>query len=362
MMQLLKIALLLGGILLLAVGGEGIFHAARSRQLMALTCEQFVEQPPQTLWVRISGCDIDYLGAGYHESKGRITELFFPMRPAGRARTTPASVLMATRDPEVLAIAQHTIGEGRQPDQEAFLVMMLRIVTMLKVSRQVEGYARSGVIGLLRTRRTLAGLSAPLAPDVVVIDLRGRPGFVRHGIEAAVGLLLVMLPLGLARRPSPAPADPPALDVPERSAPPPDPIPRRLPGLMLLNIDPAAGAGAVEHAPPIGTRSEVAQRLGSVFPGVRVDGDGRGTVRGEDWSLTLHLGDEDTVWTVTVEACGDGSVDAIRTLAAATRWRIFVPKRGGFVDAGGLGLMDRTGRELTGGTGGGGDAKKRFLR
>jgi hypothetical protein len=355
MMTLLKIALLLGGILLLAVGGEGLFHAARSRQLIALTCEQFVAQPPRTLWVRISGCDIDYLGAGYDESKGRITELFFPMRPAARARTTPAAVLMATKDPEVLAIAQHTIGEGRQPDQEAFLVMMLRIVTMLKVSRQVEGYARSGLIARLRTRRALAGLSAPVSPDVVVIDLRGRPGFMRPGIEAALGLLLLMLPLGLARRPSSGGADLPVLDVADGSPPPADPIPRRLPGLMLLNIDPAAGAGAVEHAPPIGTRSEVAQRLGSVFPGIRVDGDGRRTVRGEDWSRTLHLGDEDVVWTVTAEACGDGSVDAVGRLAAATRWRIFVPKRGGFVDAGDLGLMDWTGRELTGETGGSGE-------
>ena len=49
MMKLIKIALLLVSILLLAIGGEGIYHAARSRQQLALTCEQFTGPPPRTL-------------------------------------------------------------------------------------------------------------------------------------------------------------------------------------------------------------------------------------------------------------------------------------------------------------------------
>ena len=52
MMKLLKIALLLVSILLLAIGGEGIYHAARSRQQIALTCEQFTGPPPR----RACGC------------------------------------------------------------------------------------------------------------------------------------------------------------------------------------------------------------------------------------------------------------------------------------------------------------------
>ena len=109
---------------------------------------------------------------------------------------------------------------------------------------------------------------------------------------------------------------------------------------MLLNVDPAADAGAVEHAPPIGVRSEVARRIADVFPGFRVDGEGRGTVRVEDWSLALHLGRDEKVWTVTVEARGEGTIDALETLAAATGWRIFVPKRGVFVDPGDLRMVD----------------------
>ena len=137
----------------------------------------------------MSGCDIDYLGAGYRESEGQIIELFFPIRPPAQARTTPAALVVATSDSDVLAVAQNTIGGGQQPDQEAFLVMMLRIVTMLKVSREVEGYARSGVMELLRraarspvsARRWRRRFSCSICTRVRVFSL--------PGIEAGVGLV-----------------------------------------------------------------------------------------------------------------------------------------------------------------------------
>jgi hypothetical protein len=343
MMKLLKIALLLVSILLLVIGGEGIYHAARSRQQIALACEQVTEQPPRTLWLRVSGCDIDYLGAGYRESKGRILELFFPVRPATQARTTPAALVVATRDSDVLALAQHTIGGGQQPDQEAFLVMMLRIVTMLKASREIEGYARSGVMERLWTRRALSGLSAPLAPEVLVLDLHARPDFVVPGIEAGLGLVLLIPSLRLLARRSPVRTGSPAVaPVPDAiTQPPAGPAPRRLPGLMLLNLDPEADASAVEHAAPLGTRSEVARRIADVFAGFRVDGEGHGTLRGEDWSLTLHLGADENVWTATVDARGDGSIGPLETLAAATGWRLFAPKHGVFLNASDLRPVER---------------------
>lgn len=336
MMKLLKIALLLVSIPLLAIGGEGIYHAARSRQQISLTCAQFAEQPPRALWLRVSGCDIDYMSAGYRESGGRISELFFPVRPAAKAKTAPAALVMATRDAEVLAIAQNTIGGGQQPDQEAFLVMMLRIVTMLKVSKEVEGFARSGVVELLKTRRALTGLGAPLAPNVLVLDLHARPDFLVPGIEAGAGLCLLLLSLVLLARRSRRGIEAPASDVRPLVAP----APRRLPGLMLLNLDAAADASAIEHAAPLGSRSEVAHRIADVLEGFRIDGDGHGTFHGDGWSLTLNFAGEEKVWTVTVEALGEGSIRAVQSLALATGWRIFVPKRGAFADPAHLAQMD----------------------
>ena len=77
--------------------------------------------------------------------------------------------------------------------------------------------------------------------------------------------------------------------------------PRRLPRLMLLNLDPEADLGAVEHAAPLGSRGEVERRIAEVLPGFRVDPAGLRHLRGEDWSLALHLGGDENVWTVTVD-------------------------------------------------------------
>jgi hypothetical protein len=56
-------------------------------------------------------------------------------------------------------------------------------------------------------------------------------------------------------------------------------------------------------------------------------------VRGPDWSLVLDLGRDEPVWTITVEARGDGSTTALERLARETGWRIYIPKLGTFVDA-----------------------------
>jgi hypothetical protein len=332
MMKLLKIALLLASIPLLAIGGEGLYHAARSRQQISLTCDQVAKQQPRALWLRVRECDVDYMGAGYRESGGRISELFFPVRPMAQANTAPASLVVATRDASVLEIAENTMGGGQQPDQEAFLVMMLRIVTMLKVAKEVEGYARSGVVEMLKTRRALTGLSTPLAPEVLVLDLHARPDFLVPGIEVGVGLALLLLGFFLRARRPPAGLGSPARAPASSERPPAGPAHQRIPGLMLLNLDPAADASAIEHAAPLGSRSEVARQIAGVLEGFRVDGDGRGTFHGEDCSLTLHFAGEEKVWTVTVEARGNGSIRALESLAATTGWRIFVPKRGTFAD------------------------------
>jgi hypothetical protein len=193
MIKLFTAALLLVSLLFLAHGGEALYHAATNRQPVVVTCDQFVRQRPNALWLRVAGCDIDYLGAGYRESKGRLDELYLPIRPPSQPPTSPAALVIATNDPQVLAIAGTTIGNNKQSDQDAYVGMMRRIVTMLGASKQVEGYARSGVIERLETRRTLSGLTAPLAPDFVVLDLHAKPSFVRPGLEVGIGLVLVLV-------------------------------------------------------------------------------------------------------------------------------------------------------------------------
>jgi hypothetical protein len=345
MMKLFTAALLLVGLVFLAHGGEALYHAAMNRQPVIVTCDQFVRQRPTALWLRVTGCGIDYLGAGYRESNGRLDELFLPMRPPSQPPTSPVALVVTTNDPQVLAIAGTTIGNNQQPDQDTYVGMMRRIVAMLRASTEIDGYARAGIIERLQTRRALAGLTAPLAPDVTVLDLHARPAVVRPGIEAGIGLALLLVLLtwrGGRRQVSAVAVD----DLPAasnfRDEPPVALLSRRLPSAMLLNLGPSARVSEVESAPPLGPRDNVRGRIVGILGATEAARDGRATVNGAGWSLAFDLGQDDQVWTITVDALGgDGSIDALERLARETGWRIFVPKLGIFVDPSALRKLSR---------------------
>ena len=337
-MKLLKSALVLLGLLLLAIGGEGVYQAATSRPQATLPCDEIAREPQRAKWVRITGCSVDYLGAGYYrESGGRVSELFLPVRPALEPKTTPVAIVVATRDPEVIALLQATVGGGQEPSQETFLVMMLRIVTKLAVSRDVEGYAPGGIAGYQQARRARVALNAPLAPQFIVIDLHAEPSFMMHGIVAGTGLTLLVLGLLVRRRRRAAAGveSKSANTLVGPSAAEATGIPRRIPPAMLLNLDASAGPGEIEHAPPIGSRAETLSRIAENvidFGEAGFDATGRRVLSGPDWTLLLDIGTADVVWTVTAEARGDRSLGVLERLARGTGWRIYVPQRGAFVD------------------------------
>ena len=330
MLKLVPAALVLVSLLFLAHGGESAYYAATNRQQVAVACEQFAKEPPRALWIRVTGCEVEYLGAGYRESGGHLDELFLPMRPPSQPSGAPVPLVVATTDPQVLAIAGATIGNNQQPDQEAYVGMMRRVVGMLNASKEVEGYARSGVLERLQTRRALAGLTSPLAADVVTLDLRARPSLVRPSIEIGIGVTLLLVAVAWRRKGAAHVVDRPVDAAP---AEPVNGVPsRRIPSAMLLNLGPAADAADLETAPPLGSRSEVRDRIVQVLGPSGAVHDGRATVTGPDWSLALDLGREEPVWTVTVEARGEGSTSALERLARETGWRIFIPRLGTFVN------------------------------
>lgn len=318
---MIRLVLLIVGLALLLVAAGPLYHAARSREQLVLSCARFASERPEAAWLRLTGCDVDYVGAGYRESNGRVEELLFPVRPTGQARNVPAVVVVATRDATALDIAQRTIGDGRQPNQDAYLVMMLKIVTALKASREVEGYARVGWLERIAARRVISGLAGPVDASAIVVDLHERPDVLVPAIEAAAGAIALLLSLVLQirgrRRRAPTPV---LTEVPLR-------------GLMLLNLPPEAGPDAVEHAPPLGSRAEVVGRVQTALPGLRVSGEGRYALEGADCTIELSLGAADPVVTAVLDARGTGALDVVRKLVHETGWRVFAPRRGTFVDA-----------------------------
>jgi len=341
--------LLLAGLPLLAIGSEGLYHAIGNREQRVMTCEQFVRERPKAAWLKLTNCDVDYIGAGYRESNGRISELFFPIRPAGQPRNVPAVAIVATKDAGALGIAQGTIGNGGQADQEAFLVMMLNIITSLNASREVDGYARVGIVEALNARRVVSGLAGPLDPSPVVIDLRGQPTLVVPALEVAAGALAVLafvfLQIRGRRRDRRAPAAeqsaaPSMATAPDAALPgaesPAPMMPQRLRGLLLLNLPDDAGVEAIETAPPLGNRADVVRKLEGTLPDLGIDDSGRATFNGPDCTIWVALGTSEPVATAVLDAQGEGAPTFIRALLAATGWRVFAPRRGVFVDAGQL--------------------------
>ncbi len=362
---MLRLALLLLSIPLLAHGGDGIYDAVRNRQMTTVTCPQFMRSPPNARWLRVTGCEMDYTHPAITASGNQVTEMYFAMRTRNEPRDAPVSLIVATRDSQALAVAQQALGNGTPVDDEAFTVAMLRVVGILRAAREVDGYARNGIIERLLTRRALAGFDAPLASNVIVLDLHARPSFLIPGIETGAGLILLVAAAALRRRrqpvavaePSPAepgsalapaeiaeaalePAEAP-VEIPELSTkiteppavpePPPAILERRLPPAMLLNLDASASITEIEYAPPLGNPQEVAARVAKVLGPLTEEGGGRYSVAGADWRLDFDLGRDDSVWTATVDTRGsEAALDALDRLARDTSWRVFVPRLGTF--------------------------------
>ena len=311
------VALVLGAPLL-AHGAEGLYYAVRNTELVTVACDRFMQDPPRARWLRVTGCDIDYTHPAFSTSAGRVTELFYTMRLRGQPTNTPASLVVATRNPEALAIAEEGLGNGSQIDEETFTVAMLRVVDLLRAAREVDGYARNGILERAFTRRALADFSASLAPNATVLDLHAQPAMVRPAIEAVAGLLLVAA--GTRRRRARGAEA-------TVSAPP---LERCLPPAMLLNLE-IAEAGEIEYAPPLGTRGDVVAQISAVLGPLTDEGEGRYRLGADDWRLTLDLGRDDPVWTVAADARGsEVACDTLDRLARETRWRVYVPKLGTF--------------------------------
>lgn len=337
-----RIALFLVSIPLLAHGGEGLYHAFRSRTQAQVTCAELTRGRPASGWLRVTGCEVDYVRAAYREQRGRITELFFPLRPMGSSPAVPAALVVSTRDPQVLAIAEKTIGSAMRPDEEQFLVMMLQIVTTMRAAREVDGFTRSN-LEMLRTRRDLAAIKAPLADGFAVLDLHRRPRILFPAIEAAAGalalLLFTFLMTGRRRRavrehatPAEAEAVTATTNVagaPHRAAPgnaAPD-----LRRLMLLNLPPDAATSAIETAPPLGTQESVRSALARVLPGISFAGSGIAEFNRPDHSIRADLGQHPEVWTIAIDMAGDAAAAALKRLVTQTGWRAYAPKLGRFI-------------------------------
>ena len=323
--------------LLLTLGAEGLYHALLGREMVAVDCAEFTRARPRSHRLLITGCDMDYAAAAYREAGGEVQEIFLPARPRGRA--IPAPIVVATRDSSVLAAFRPVASaNGSIPPQQSVTVVE-KAAGLLRITRGIDGLARSGIIEQLRSRRLLSGLTGSTAPDAVIVDVRGTPDFLRPSLILMAGILLAALPF--VRRKSAArvaaagflPGNVPATSPGKAPATLPGMVPATVPQwpkLLLLKLEVAATPDSVEKAPPLGSRGEVLQILCGVIADLELSPSGQVLTR-SDGSLTLDLGPHDPVPTVVVDAHGEAGVALVKEVLHMTGWRAFAPKTGLFM-------------------------------
>ena len=321
--MLLRAALVLISLPLLLHGGEGLYVALANRAIEQMSCDDYMDLGAPGAWVRITGCELDYLNAGYRDagplqpilpgSGSKISELLFPARPRGGDANAPVRLVVSTRDPVVLAIAERTFTGAGNQDQESFLVTMLQVITAMRASNEVDGMLRRP-LEMLRTRGSIAAIRAPLADDFGVLDLHDSPSPIGPGAEVLAGLVALALVVVRRRRTRHAVA---------ASA-------QAGPQLMLLNLDPRASTIDIEKAPPLGTQNEVRSLIVMSLPGTEFDDRGRGTFTVLSGAVDVDLGPDDPVHTAVLTVRGNAA-PAVARLLEETGWQAFAPKVGAFV-------------------------------
>ena len=331
----MKVLLLVPAAALVALGGDGLYNALRSRDRVTLDCADFARARPSSHRVLVTGCEIDYAAAGYRTSNdaGPIQELLLPARPAGQSM--PAPLVIAIRDPSALALARAG-GVGTTPQQS--VASMEKAAAAAGATGAVDGLVRAGILERLKTRRLLSRMAGTaVAPDALVVDLHGRAAAGLPLLAFAAGVLLGVAALmpsrakrGAVRFGDEATPRPDIAGAPNAAAHHAKPSGATLPRLLLLDLAVTAGPDAIETAPPLGSRRDVAALLAGVIPDVHADAAGRVLSR-NDGSISVDLGLQDPVATAIVDARGEAGVALVKEILLMTGWRAFAPKTGLFV-------------------------------
>jgi hypothetical protein len=171
-MRLGCIAVLVGGYLLWA-GGQGLYTVAKNRKPFEVSCQSYAQVRPSQEWLELTGCSLSLLDASYTETSGTVTELFIPARGESDAEGAPIHVLVATKDPELLGLANQLV---KIEDQGEMMRFSLEHSDKMFPTRDVRGLVRYGVDLDDDERAQLKGLDDALAENFVILDEGKEPG------------------------------------------------------------------------------------------------------------------------------------------------------------------------------------------
>jgi hypothetical protein len=179
------------GLYLLWTGGQGLYTAVKNREPFQVACQNYGEVRPSQEWLELTGCSLNLLEASYTETGGSVTELFIPARGENEdGDGTPIHVLVATKDPDLLGIANQLI---KIEDETEMMKFAVENGDKMFPTRNVSGLVRYGVDLDDDERSQLKNLDANLSENFVIVDEGKSPGFGRAVGFLSGGVVLVLI-------------------------------------------------------------------------------------------------------------------------------------------------------------------------
>jgi len=197
--------LLLVSVALTWGGAQGVYTAIKFSEPVAMTYAEYARTKPDSAWLELEECSISLFDCSYVEALGVVDELFIPIYPAGQDAVGGSCVVLATDDPDLIALVEEMIAFE---DQAAFAVWADRKKRLLYQERSLTGLVQFGIELQSDERDQIAGLESTLDPDFIILEHDARPDFGRAAGLLAIGLLAGGVLVARSRRGRKKPPEP----------------------------------------------------------------------------------------------------------------------------------------------------------
>ena len=188
-------------LLLFGMGAQGIYTAVQNGKPVVMSCEDFSRIKPKATWLALTNCTIDLSSAAYQTLIYRNvevpSELFIPVRSAAEKEPVKDTVLLATRDPELMKTLREMESQASREDLKEWIA---RNTDRVFMRRDVKGLVQFGVELDARQKRKLAKLQDNLAPDFIILEDGKRPEVTQSIGYLALGAVFVVISVVVVRR------------------------------------------------------------------------------------------------------------------------------------------------------------------
>jgi len=188
-------------ILLFGMGAQGIYTAMKNRKPVVMSWEDFSRLKPKAAWLTLTNCTIDLSSASYqtlrYQNVEIPSELFIPVRSASEKEPVKDTILLATRDPELMKTVREM---ESQPSLEELKEWIARNTGRVFMRRDVQGLVQFGVELDRGEKRKLAKLQINLAPDFIILEEGKRPEITQSIGYLALGAVFVVISVVVVKR------------------------------------------------------------------------------------------------------------------------------------------------------------------